>query len=672
MSNQTKRSMSIKTRITLIAGLLIIFVVAALSGASLWNAQKLLKTSELQTEQLVVQGIQDEFVNRLDRARSSVLSISMNPDVAKAFAERDQAALARQVQPVFEEIRKEGFSQLQFHLAPAVSFYRAHSPKKFGDDLSKIRPTVIAANQEHKTVEGLEEGVEGYGFRVVVPVKYQDHWVGSAEYGMDFGADFLKSLQKKNPGDYFIYLLDPSTSMVKNVKENGGLLVGTGTDNYPVAEGSVKDLVNGQSQFSVSGDRQSNVLLIPFKDYRGNVKGYIKAVLSREGVVQELNSLKRWVFMVGLLVLVMGVVSGYFVSLSFTRPLIQLAEDAEVLATGNLKIAINTNWYGELETLALAMKKMLENTKETCSSINQAVGQVEASVREISVATDQTSQGADQVAASVSQVAVGAQKIAQRTSEMGVQSEGINQSAQNLAGNMERIARTTSDVTARTLRGEEMMKDLADKMRIFAAKVVEIQSGSHILKEQTGQIRGITQIITGISDQTNLLALNAAIEAARAGEAGRGFAVVAEEVRKLAEGSRQSASKIEGLIDQVTLNVENSARATEEAVYMIEQQSGIGDRAQVQFMEISEGTQAVSQLLGVMEGEVKQVVQMGQAITRSVCEIADMSQEDAAAAEEIAASTEEMSATVSTIRDSGQQLILLMEEMKAQSNRFVI
>jgi len=664
--------MSIKTRITLIAGLLIIFVVAALSGASLWNAQKLLKTSELQTEQLVVQGIQDEFVNRLDRARSSVLSISMNPDVAKAFAERDQAALARQVQPVFEEIRKEGFSQLQFHLAPAVSFYRAHSPKKFGDDLSKIRPTVIAANQEHKTVEGLEEGVEGYGFRVVVPVKYQDHWVGSAEYGMDFGADFLKSLQKKNPGDYFIYLLDPSTSMVKNVKENGGLLVGTGTDNYPVAEGSVKDLVNGQSQFSVSGDRQSNVLLIPFKDYRGNVKGYIKAVLSREGVVQELNSLKRWVFMVGLLVLVMGVVSGYFVSLSFTRPLIQLAEDAEVLATGNLKIAINTNWYGELETLALAMKKMLENTKETCSSINQAVGQVEASVREISVATDQTSQGADQVAASVSQVAVGAQKIAQRTSEMGVQSEGINQSAQNLAGNMERIARTTSDVTARTLRGEEMMKDLADKMRIFAAKVVEIQSGSHILKEQTGQIRGITQIITGISDQTNLLALNAAIEAARAGEAGRGFAVVAEEVRKLAEGSRQSASKIEGLIDQVTLNVENSARATEEAVYMIEQQSGIGDRAQVQFMEISEGTQAVSQLLGVMEGEVKQVVQMGQAITRSVCEIADMSQEDAAAAEEIAASTEEMSATVSTIRDSGQQLILLMEEMKAQSNRFVI
>ncbi|MDR3542470.1 MAG: methyl-accepting chemotaxis protein [Desulfosporosinus sp.] len=372
------------------------------------------------------------------------------------------------------------------------------------------------------------------------------------------------------------------------------------------------------------------------------------------------------------MVLVFGVVSGYFVSLALTRPLIKLTENAEVLATGDLKVAIKTNWYGELETLALAMKKMLENTKEICVAIIQAVGQVEDSAKEMSVATDQTSIGADQVAASVSQVAVGAQNIAQRTSEMSKQNEGINQRVQTLAGHMERIAGCTSDVTAQTLRGEKTMEDLAVSMRVFVAKVEEIQSGSQILKEQTGQIRGITQIITGISDQTNLLALNAAIEAARAGEAGRGFAVVAEEVRKLAEGSRQSASQIASLIDKVALNVENSARATEEAVFLIEEQSGIGDRAMGQFKEISLGTQTVSQLLGDMDGEVQQVLQMGQAITQSVREIADMSQEDAAAAEEIAASTEEMSVAVSMIRKSTQQLILLMGELKAQSKRFVI
>ena len=672
MSEHIKRSMSIKTRITLIAGLVIIVVVSALSGASLWNAEKMLKTSELQTEKLVVQGVDDEVLTRLNRAKSSVLSMAMNPDVAKALAERDRATVARLVQPVFDEIKKEGFSQLQFHLSPAISFYRAHSPNKFGDDLSKIRPTVVAANKEHKIVEGLEEGVEGYGFRVVVPVKYQDQWVGSAEYGMDFGADFLKALQKQNPGNYFIYLLDPSTSMVKNVKENGGLLAGTAEDNYPVSQSSVKELVNGQAQFTVSGDGQANVLLIPFKDYKGDVKGYIKTVLSREGAVQELNALIRWVSLVGLLVLVFGVVAGYFVSLSFTRPLIQLTENAEVLATGDLKVVIKTKWYGELETLAIAMKKMLENTKEICFSLNQAVGHVEESAKEISAATDQTSLGADQVAASVTQVAAGAQNIAQRTGEMGVQSMDINLNVHTLAGHMERIADSTAYVTARTLGGEEIMQDLAAKMQIIVAKVEEIQTGSHLLREQTGEIRGITQIITGIADQTNLLALNAAIEAARAGEAGRGFAVVAEEVRKLAEGSRQSASQIAGLIDQVTLNVENSAQATEEAVDLIEDQSAIGARALAQFKEISLGTQTVSQLLGVMEEEVVQVAQMGQAITKSVSEINLMTRADAAAAQEMAASTQDMSATICTIRDSARQLMVLMEELKVQSNRFVI
>ncbi|MDO0825092.1 methyl-accepting chemotaxis protein [Desulfosporosinus nitroreducens] len=672
MSKGTKRSMSIKTRITLIAGIVIVVVVAALSGASLWNAEKLLKTSELQTQKLVEQGIQDEFVNRMDRAKSSVLSMTMNPDVAKALAEQDRATVARLVQPVFDEIKKEGFSQLQFHLAPATSFYRAHSPKKFGDDLTKIRPTVVAANTEHKIVEGLEEGVEGYGFRVVVPVKYQDQWVGTVEYGMDFGEDFLLALQKKNPGDYFIYLLDPSASMVKNVKENGGLLAGTGQDDFTMSESTVKTLADGQAQFTVSGDGRFNVSLIPFKDYRGDVKGYIKTAVSRDGVVQELNALNRWVLLVGLAVLVLGVVAGYFVSLTLTRPIIRLTEDAEALATGNLKINIKTNWYGELETLALAMKKMLENTKEICSSINQVVERVESSTKEISLAVDQTSHGTNQVAESVSQVASGAQTITHRTSEMSAQSEGINQSIQTLAQHMERIAGSTSDVSGRTVSGESIMKNLAEKMRTFTEKVEEIQTGSQLLKEQTGQIRGITQIITGISDQTNLLALNAAIEAARAGEAGRGFAVVAEEVRKLAEGSRESASQIAGLIDQVTLNVENSAQASEEAVHLIKEQSDIGKQALEQFSEISQGTQAVAHMLEVMEEEVQQVVQMGQAITRSVSDILGMCQEDAAAAEEIAASTEEMSATICTIGDSISELMGLMGEMKTQSKRFVI
>lgn len=77
-------------------------------------------------------------------------------------------------------------------------------------------------------------------------------------------------------------------------------------------------------------------------------------------------------------------------------------------------------------------------------------------------------------------------------------------------------------------------------------------------------IKSMTAMNTDITDQTNLLALNAAIEAARAGEHGKGFAVVAEEVRKLAEQSKQSASQIVELVVAIENDTKQVATSVEE------------------------------------------------------------------------------------------------------------
>ncbi|MDI6707444.1 MAG: methyl-accepting chemotaxis protein, partial [Bacillota bacterium] len=77
------------------------------------------------------------------------------------------------------------------------------------------------------------------------------------------------------------------------------------------------------------------------------------------------------------------------------------------------------------------------------------------------------------------------------------------------------------------------------------------------------EIKKIIGIVRGISEQTNLLALNAAIEAARAGESGKGFAVVAEEVRKLAEESDRSASRIKEIVENISEKINHITQRIE-------------------------------------------------------------------------------------------------------------
>jgi len=83
------------------------------------------------------------------------------------------------------------------------------------------------------------------------------------------------------------------------------------------------------------------------------------------------------------------------------------------------------------------------------------------------------------------------------------------------------------------------------------------------LQEKNDDTVKVIDFITNIAGQTNLLGLNAAIEAARAGEQGRGFAVVAEEVRKLAEQSREATEKIQQTLNQMNVAVEEISKTIE-------------------------------------------------------------------------------------------------------------
>ncbi|MGE4265851.1 MAG: ATP-binding protein [Deferribacterales bacterium] len=112
-------------------------------------------------------------------------TLTDNQTLVERFARRDREGLAKLVDNIYDTRLKHLYDidQFQFHIPPAISFYRVHSKENYGDSLETIRRTVVKANQQKTMVAGIEMGRSGLGLRVVKPVWYNFDSVGTVEFG---------------------------------------------------------------------------------------------------------------------------------------------------------------------------------------------------------------------------------------------------------------------------------------------------------------------------------------------------------------------------------------------------------------------------------------------------------------------------------------------------------
>lgn len=208
---------------------------------------------------------------------------------------------------------------------------------------------------------------------------------------------------------------------------------------------------------------------------------------------------------------------------------------------GRLSMAIND--------LVSQMQEIIEALQNGCRRMQETQTGISACVEKVNESAANTTQNLTRLSGGMEKVSGAVQEVKEDTLLLGQTVEGMKQ-----------VAEEGSSYAAGIKGKAGEMKEVALASKKEATSMLsEINEAVNSSIESSQQIHKITKLtgdILGIAGTTNLLALNASIEAARAGEAGKGFAVVAEEIRNLADSSRESANHIKEISDRVVESVQ--------------------------------------------------------------------------------------------------------------------
>ena len=169
-----------------------------------------------------------------------------------------------------------------------------------------------------------------------------------------------------------------------------------------------------------------------------------------------------------------------------------------------------------------------------------------------------------------------------------------------------------------------------------------------------------------------MLSLNAAIEAARAGEAGRGFAVVAEEVKKLADQSKDASIMINNIINAIQYKTEQTVSEANDTSEIIQEQMTAVTQTDTAFNTISKSMREISAYMKNMGDSVRSMVTLKEKTLSSIENISAVSEEAASTSQEVSASTEEQMASAEILTNLSKEMNKMAAELGAAVSLFKI
>jgi methyl-accepting chemotaxis protein len=313
------------------------------------------------------------------------------------------------------------------------------------------------------------------------------------------------------------------------------------------------------------------------------------------------------------------ILAAILITRSITQPLKNAVHVAQLVASGDLTSQATVTSKDETGQLLSSLQEMIR-------SLHHVVGEVRAGVSLISTASGQ--------------IASGNLDLSSRTEEQA-------SSLEETASAMEELVSTVKQNADNAIQAKTSVVSASEAATKAGHVVSQVVHKMTAINDASSRISEIISVMDGIAFQTNLLALNAAVEAARAGEQGRGFAVVAGEVRALAQRSASAAREIKSLISDSVEQVEGGSKLAEEAGHAM-------NAVVLSFRKVSTMVGDISAASQEQSSGIEQ-------INRSIAQMDDVTQQNAALVEEAAAASQ-------SLKEQAAKLSLAVSVFKLESS----